>query len=144
MNTNTVYKHVTKTYTCYLSFAVGNETMMAPSVYQQQQREHLVASNVAHPQSPLPPPSFVLTSSSREEESPGSPHSLIMADDVDSAIGDSGSPDINGKRYRRCVTFIFIRFSFLLGDVPRLVTCALKLQYLDLLDRLYKCYILIT
>ncbi|XP_023704902.1 rab11 family-interacting protein 4A isoform X2 [Cryptotermes secundus] len=76
---------------------VGSETMMAPSVYQPQQHDHLVASNVGHKQSPLPPPSFVLTSSSREEESPGSPHSLIMADDVDSAIGDSGSPDMNGK-----------------------------------------------
>jgi hypothetical protein len=31
-----------------------------------------------------------------------------MADDVDSAIGDSGSPDINGKRYGRCKTIIFI------------------------------------
>jgi hypothetical protein len=67
---------------------------MAPSVYQTQQHEQLVSPNV----SPLPPPSFVLTSSSREEESPGSPHSLVMADDVDSAIGDSGSPDMNGKR----------------------------------------------
>lgn len=81
---------------------------MAPSVYQPQQHEQLVAPNVGHQQSPLPPPSFVLTSSSREKESPGSPHSLIMADDVDSAIGDSGSPDINGKRYGRCKTIIFI------------------------------------
>jgi hypothetical protein len=72
--------------------------MMAPSVYQQQQHEQLVAPNVGKQQSPLPPPSFVLTSSSREEESPGSPHSLITTDDVDSALGDSASPDINGKR----------------------------------------------
>ncbi|XP_021920053.1 rab11 family-interacting protein 4-like isoform X5 [Zootermopsis nevadensis] len=77
---------------------VGNETMMAPSVYQPQQQEELMAPNGEQLQSPLTPPSFVLTSSSREAESPGSPHSLIMADDVDSALGGSASPDINGKR----------------------------------------------
>ncbi|XP_021920050.1 rab11 family-interacting protein 4-like isoform X2 [Zootermopsis nevadensis] len=76
---------------------VGNETMMAPSVYQPQQQEELMAPNGEQLQSPLTPPSFVLTSSSREAESPGSPHSLIMADDVDSALGGSASPDINGK-----------------------------------------------
>ena len=81
-------------------FTVRSETMMAPSVYQHQQQQHeqLVAPNVGKQQSPLPPPSFVLTSSSRDEESPGSPHSLITTDDVDSALGDSASPDINGKR----------------------------------------------
>jgi len=72
--------------------------MMAPSLYEPQQHEQLVAPNVGKQQSPLPPPSFVLTSGSREEESPGSPHSIITTDDVDSALGDSASPDMNGKR----------------------------------------------
>jgi hypothetical protein len=72
--------------------------MMAPSVYEPRQHEQLVAPKVGNPHATLAPPNFVLTSSSREEESPGSPHSLITADDVDSALGDSASPDINGKR----------------------------------------------
>ncbi|PSN57637.1 hypothetical protein C0J52_05406 [Blattella germanica] len=63
--------------------------MMAPSVYQEQSQ--------AQPQSPPGPPSFVLTASSRDEETPDSPHSLLMTDDVDSALGGSASPDINGK-----------------------------------------------
>ena len=71
---------------------------MAPSLYEAQQHEQLVAPNVGKQQSPLPPPTFVLTSGSREEESPGSPHSIITTDDVDSALGDSASPDMNGKR----------------------------------------------
>lgn len=70
---------------------------MAPSLYEAQQHEQLVAPNVGKQQSPLPPPTFVLTSGSREEESPGSPHSIITTDDVDSALGDSASPDMNGK-----------------------------------------------
>ncbi|KAJ9586134.1 hypothetical protein L9F63_020224 [Diploptera punctata] len=68
----------------------GNETMMAPSAYHPSQEQQAQ-------QPPPPPPSFVLTASSRDEENPDSPHSLLMTDDVDSALGGSASPDINGK-----------------------------------------------